>query len=83
MTPKSDIIEAILEERRRQEFLKSQGTIPFSCADEVPMSLKHLVLSEEVGEVAKAIQERDWTNLRDELTQTAAVCVAWLEALEP
>jgi len=72
---------AIAEERRRQEFLKSQGAIPFSCADEVPMSLKHLVLSEEVGEVAKAIQERDWTNLRDELTQCAAVCVAWLESL--
>jgi NTP pyrophosphatase (non-canonical NTP hydrolase) len=72
----------IMEERRRQDFLKSQGSIPFTCADAVPMSLKLAVLVEEVGEIAKAIQERDWANLREELTQTAAVCTAWLQALD-
>ncbi len=37
------------------------------------------ILVEEVGEVSNAINERDWSNLATELTQVAAVCVAWLE----
>ena len=40
------------------------------------------VLVEEVGEVARAILERDPDNLHEELVQIAAVAVAWLEAKE-
>lgn len=40
------------------------------------------VLSEEVGEVARAILEKDLKNLEEELIQVAAVCVKWLQSLE-
>lgn len=40
------------------------------------------VLTEEVGEVARAILNNDRVNLHDELVQVAAVAVAWLEGLE-
>lgn len=38
------------------------------------------ILGEEFGEVCKAVNEV--SNLEDELIQTAAVCIRWLEALE-
>lgn len=40
------------------------------------------VLTEEVGEVARAINEHDAKNLREELIQVAAVAVRWIEHLE-
>ena len=40
------------------------------------------ILTEEVGEVAKAILESGADDVRDELVQVAAVAVAWLEGLE-
>jgi NTP pyrophosphatase (non-canonical NTP hydrolase) len=39
------------------------------------------ILVEEVGEIAKGIQDKDLNNLRYELIQVAAVCVRWIEAL--
>jgi NTP pyrophosphatase (non-canonical NTP hydrolase) len=39
------------------------------------------VLTEEIGEVAKAILEHEPSGVRDELVQVAAVAVAWLSAL--
>lgn len=43
-----------------------------------------MVLAEEVGEVMRAVldgEDVDEYELRDELVQVAAVCVAWLESL--
>lgn len=40
------------------------------------------ILVEEVGEVAKAMLECDGPEMGKEITQAAAVCVAWLEAIE-
>ncbi len=40
-----------------------------------------IVLSEECGEVARAVLDKDDENLRAELVQVAAVAVAWLEYL--
>jgi len=40
------------------------------------------ILTEEVGEVAKGIQEKDLDNLRYELIQVAAVAVRWIEVLD-
>ena len=37
-----------------------------------------VILLEEVGEVAKAILEADWDQMRAELIQCAAVIVSWL-----
>lgn len=40
------------------------------------------VLSEEVGEAAREILEQDRSRLREEVTQVAAVALAWLEDLQ-
>lgn len=40
------------------------------------------VLGEEFGEVCKAWLERDTAALREELVQTAAVAVAWIQELD-
>ena len=76
---------AIVEERDRQRRLwdREHDWGRGDCSsDEVPDIVKVAVLSEECGEVAAAVldklQPRD---LQRELIQTAAVCVAWLEAL--
>ena len=43
--------------------------------------VKAAVLAEECGEVARAVLDGDPAQLRAELVQVSAVCVAWLEAL--
>jgi NTP pyrophosphatase (non-canonical NTP hydrolase) len=40
-----------------------------------------IILLEEVGEVAKALLEKDFLGIIHDITQVAAVCVAWLEYL--
>ncbi len=87
----ASVIATILRERARQDQLVADGRHPFSCADSnIPGSMKLPVLAEEFGEVAKALYELDnelvldptaTHNLRTELTQCAAVCVAWLQSL--
>lgn len=47
----------------------------------LPVIVKAAVLSEECGEVARAVLDRDADALRAELVQVAAVAVAWLESL--
>jgi NTP pyrophosphatase (non-canonical NTP hydrolase) len=81
-TPLAQILLDVVEERRRQDFLKSQGKFAHTCADAMPASIKLAVLAEEFGEVARAVCERDYANLREELVQVAAICVAWLEAID-
>lgn len=43
--------------------------------------VKYRVLGEEVGEIAKAINDKDFDNLPVEIVQTASVCIAWLMSL--
>jgi NTP pyrophosphatase (non-canonical NTP hydrolase) len=74
------IIDAIAQERKRQE--EKHGE--FSVAGPFKSDAERLViLVEEVGEVARALQDGDAEseNLRAEIVQCAAVCVAWLESL--
>lgn len=79
---REDIFAAITNERARQNRLALDGKIPFTCAWTcVSGGDKVTVLTEELGEVARAVQERDEAHLREELTQLAACCCAWLEAL--
>ena len=47
----------------------------------LPAITKSAVLGEEVGEVQRAVLDRDNDALRRELVQVAAVAVAWLESL--
>lgn len=46
-----------------------------------PDSIRLAILTEEVGEVAKAILDGKPVETGDELIQVAAVAVAWLEQL--
>jgi len=70
MTPA--ILHAIEAERARQD-------ARFGSHAWVPDYLWLAILTEELGEVARDLQER--RDLRPELVQVAAVAVAWLEAL--
>lgn len=47
-----------------------------------PKEIRLAVLVEEVGEVAKALQDGNRQNLEEELTQVAAVAQRWLEKLQ-
>lgn len=81
----TDIIDEIEQERQRQEELWSQphrwGVGDCSSKTIAP-EVKLMVLTEEVGEAAKAIYDGNLDHLRDELVQVAAVCVAWLESFD-
>lgn len=68
----ADIYIAICNERERQNQLHP----------EFPEALRMAILTEEVGEVAKAIIEVDPANLREELVQVAAVAVRWIQFID-
>ena len=73
---RDDIWSAILAERARQAGTWGYG----DCSSPgVAAIVKVAVLSEETGEVARAIL--DSQDPRTELIQVAAVAVAWLESL--
>lgn len=78
---RQSILDAILVERLRQERLKRDGKFLYTCADNISDVMRLPILAEEFGEVARAINEGDPENLKEELIQTAAVCLSWLEAL--
>jgi NTP pyrophosphatase (non-canonical NTP hydrolase) len=50
-------------------------------SDDVAPIVKAAVLTEEVGEVARAVLDQDPEQLQAELVQVATVAVAWLESL--
>ncbi len=77
------VIEKVNAERKRQSELMAQGKFNYTCADNVSCGLKLTILVEEVGEVAKSINDGDDLASRQaELIQVAAVAVAWAESLE-
>ncbi len=85
MAQLKEIFEAIKIERRKQseQWNKCHDWGYGDCSSGlVERVTKMAVLTEEVGEVARAVLEnrsRDNKQLRDELIQVAAVAVAWLE----
>ena len=80
---RGDAVMAILRERMRQEQLRAEGRFAHTAADPEMSDTAFLaVLMEEVGEVARAINDGEGAKrLKDELVQVAAVCVARLELL--
>lgn len=77
------VVEKVAAERKRQNELKAQGKFTHTAADEVDAFKKLAILLEEVGEVAKALNEGDdLASLQDELVQVAAVAIAWSEGIE-
>lgn len=86
--PNAYIHEEIADERQRQLKLRAQGRFGATASDMTDAEAL-AVLVEEVGEVARAILEKQGLandthdkNLRKELVQVAAVCVAWIEGLD-
>lgn len=84
----------IAAERARQETLKAQGRFEFTAGDDGPTNADRLTwLAEELGEIAKEVTSQpddgrgtlthdtagSVAGLRTEITQLAAICVAWLE----
>lgn len=82
-----DIYDEIEQETARQIQLRASGKFPWTLADERPSNAQRLAaLAKEFGELAKEVTEElikgeAQDNLRVELVQTAACCVAWLRAL--
>jgi hypothetical protein len=79
-----EILAAVTAERARQSRLwdrdHDHGHGDCSSPD-VPGSVKVAVLTEEVGEVARAFLDGDAPGLRRELTEVVSVGWAWLEGL--
>ncbi len=83
----------VKHERFEQERLKAEGRFEFTCADDGLSNAEKLaILTEEVGEVAQEVLTQEGRRLardtvgtkkalRKELTQVAAVAVAWIESL--
>ena len=82
---RADVFRLIEEERARQAALWNRehewGYGDCSSLN-LPNTTKATVLGEEVGEVQRAVLDRDRDGLRRELVQVAAVAVAWLESIE-
>lgn len=81
---RSEAYRLIDAERQRQhDRWAAPGVHPWGEGDcsslAVAPIVKVAVLSEECGEVARAVLDHD-AGLRDELVQVAAVAVAWLES---
>jgi NTP pyrophosphatase (non-canonical NTP hydrolase) len=75
-------IDDIRNERARQNKLKAEGRFEHTAADVECSDLTRLaMLTEELGEVARALQNKDKDNLREELVQVGAICIAWIESL--
>ena len=84
MTERIEIYAAIDAERARQA--EKWSTIhdwgEGDCSSPyVPSIVKAAVLSEECGEVSRAVLDMDREDLQTELVQVAAVAVAWLELI--
>lgn len=72
------VMQRIKNERTRQDAkFGPQGNLA-----NIPAFQRLSVLTEEVGEVAMALNDGDLAHAREELVQVAAVAVAWLEVLE-
>ncbi len=90
---KAEILNAVLFERQHQRALLREGKIKFDCASPIVCNDRKLrVAAEEHGEVAEAIdllenaksdkkRKAALSHLFDELTQCAAVSIAWMEAV--
>lgn len=77
----SSALAAIFDERERQRQLWGGG--PGDCSHPSTKNDTRLcILVEEIGEIAHAMNENDTENLKEELVQSAAVILAWLEGIE-
>ena len=83
MNRREKAISLINTERERQLQIHEFDLVGTSAHDSNPYveSYKYVILGEEVGEIARAMQDGDKENLIEELSQVGALSVAWLESL--
>jgi hypothetical protein len=78
-------VYALIDLERAAQSAKWSDPHPWGVGDcsssQVRTPTKVMVLTEEVGEVARAVLDGDEGQLRRELVQVAAVAVAWLEGM--
>lgn len=85
-----NVMTAIWLERLRQKKLFKDKLLSFDCSSPVVSHDRKLrVATEELGEIAQTIDRLETSDcahrrehLKTEITQLAAVCVAWLESME-
>lgn len=75
------VYDDVRTERIRQDALAAAGRWDGESMATISDDRRLRVLVEEIGEVARALEEDD-SQLRVELVQVAAVAVAWLEAFD-
>lgn len=79
-------VYALIDAERARQAAKWAGPHAWGAGDcsssHVADIVKAAVLTEEAGEVARAVLDHAPSALKTELVQVAAVAVAWLEALE-
>lgn len=78
-------LNAVVDEIDRQDELKEQGRFPFTVYELASKECSLMILpilTEEVGEVARALQDGVGPKLLEELIQVAAVASAWAEGLQ-
>jgi NTP pyrophosphatase (non-canonical NTP hydrolase) len=70
---RANVLQAVLAERERQD--KKWGDQTHNSDDRWTV-----ILTEEVGEVAREVYEKRSAGMFEEVIQCAAVCMAWGEA---
>jgi NTP pyrophosphatase (non-canonical NTP hydrolase) len=73
----------IRREILRQLDLQQSGKFKYiaydrGCSNETRLAM----LVEEIGEVARGLQESNWKNLKEELVQVAAIATSWVARLD-
>lgn len=84
-----DILDDVFRERQRQNALKAAGRFKYT-PNEVPLTHSCVMLSEEVGEVARGAlavggyvqEELTLADVRKELVQVAAIAVAMIQGID-
>lgn len=78
-------VYALIDAERVRQGQKWGGSHEWGTGDcsspDVATIVKAAVLTEECGEVARAVLDMNDDALRREVVEVAAVCVAWLEGL--
>jgi hypothetical protein len=79
-------VYAAIDAERTRQAAKWNGEHAWGSGDcssrAVDEAVKSTVLTEECGEVARAVLDARHEDMRRELIQVAAVAVAWLEAFD-
>lgn len=77
-----NIIVDLINERARQERLRESGKFIYTLAHPAASAETMDVLTEELGEVARARLEKDPSQERKELIELAACCISRVCALD-